>query len=70
MSATKEQLTERLNALRVQRDQLIANANACSGAIQAVESILEDHYADEKRIVEASAKDVAQVEKVRDFPKK
>lgn len=67
MSATKEQLVERLADLKKQREQLVANANACAGAVQAVEAILADHFTDEPRIVPATDSDV---EKVRQFPVK
>lgn len=37
---TCDQLLSRLDALRAQRDQAIANANACAGAIAALEELV------------------------------
>lgn len=54
MSATREQLQDRLATLKQQREQAIANANALSGAIQVVESILKDHFDDEEKSTPAN----------------
>ena len=51
MSATKEQLTERLTALKTQKDAVLSQANAIMGAIQSLEAIIKDHYTDESRII-------------------
>ena len=37
---TRAQLEAQLAALRAQRDQAIANANACGGGIQVIEELL------------------------------
>jgi hypothetical protein len=37
---TRDQLLTRLDALRAQRDQAIANANACAGAIGVLEELV------------------------------
>lgn len=37
---TRDQLLARLDALRAQRDQAVANANACGGAIAVLEELV------------------------------
>jgi hypothetical protein len=66
MGATREQLQDRLNAIKAQKEQLIANANACTGAIQALEAVLNDHYSDgQPMIVEATPAAVKTVEQTK-----
>ncbi len=67
MSASKDQLTEELKSLKDQQAQLAAQVNQAtanlyrvSGAIEALESLISKHYA-EDRIVLPSAQNVAAV---------
>lgn len=39
---TKEEIQKRIENLKQQHEQLIANANACIGAIKALEALLEE----------------------------
>ena len=63
MSATKENLTERLEQLKAQKEQALAQVNAIAGAIQVTEAILKDHYTEEPKIVLPTAQNVAAVAK-------
>jgi len=44
---SRAQLEARLQALKTQRDQTLANANALAGAIQVVEDLLQEWGAPE-----------------------
>ena len=68
MSATKEQLVERVEQLKAQREQAIQQVNAISGAIQVTEDILKVHYTDEPKIVLPDARQAAAVQAKQPIP--
>ena len=68
MSATKEQLTERLEQMKAQRDQAIQQVNVLAGAIQVTEDILKVHYTEEPKIVLPDARQAEAVQNKRPVP--
>lgn len=47
---SKEKLLEKLNALKVSKDELIANVNATAGAIQMCEILLKELEVEEQKV--------------------
>ena len=68
MSVTKEQLTERLEQMKAQRDQAIQQVNALAGAIQVTEDILKVHYTEEPKILVPDARQAAAVQAKQPIP--
>ena len=53
MEITRESLEQRLKALEAQREQFVANVNACNGGIQIVRGLLGDLDREDKDSGEA-----------------
>jgi hypothetical protein len=68
MSVTKEQLTERLDSLKTQKEQMIQQLNAVAGAIQVTEDILKVHYTEESNILLPDARQAQAVQLKQPVP--
>lgn len=42
MELTKEEILKRIEGLKLQHEQLVANVHMCLGAIKALEALLEE----------------------------